>query len=210
MREVTKNMSSHENDSPSTGVMQVPLQNRDAVKKMEFEELAVPQMNNLYIYALHLTKNKEAAKDVLQETYLKAYRFWDKFEQGTNLRAWLCRIMRNSFINQYRKTKREPQTSEFNEAFHVVEDHDEHVPDIDMAPDYIPEGSFSDDVLDGLASLPKKYKVVVILTDIQGYSYEEVAKLIHCPVGTVRSRLHRGRMMLGEYLKDYAKENGIL
>ncbi len=167
-------------------------------------------MEVLYNYALRMTSNPDDAKDLLQETFLKAYRFWEKFEQGTNIRAWLFRIMKNTYINLYRKEVKEPDKVDYNE----IENYYNIIRDESSDPNDLQEKMFGqlldDDVSQALESLPEEFRTVVILCDIEGLTYEEIAEFLQIPVGTVRSRLHRGRKLLYTRLYDYAKERGII
>lgn len=167
-------------------------------------------MDVLYNYGLRMTGNSDDARDLLQETFLKAYRFWDKFEQGTNLRAWLFRIMKNTYINLYRKESKEPNKVDYDE----IEEYYNIVRDEASDPNDLQEKIFGqlldDDVSKALESLPEEFRTVVILCDIEGLAYEEIAEFLQIPVGTVRSRLHRGRKLLYTRLYDYAKERGMI
>jgi len=176
----------------------------------EFEQQALPHMDILYNYALRLTGSADDAHDLLQETYLKAYRFWDKFEQGTNLRAWLFRIMKNTYINIYRKEVKEPDTVDYDEIesyYNIIRD--ESSDDSDLQQKLFGQ-LLDDDVTKALETLPEEFRTVVILCDIEGLTYEEIAEFLQIPVGTVRSRLHRGRKLLYTRLYDYAKERGFV
>jgi len=184
----------------------------ESTKKLhkEFEQLTTPHMEVLYNYGLRLTGNPDDSSDLLQETFLKAYRFWDKFEQGTNIRAWLFRIMKNTYINQYRKDVKEPDKVEYDE----VEKYYDLIRDESSDSTDLQEKMFGqlldDDVSKALDSLPEEFRTVVILCDIEGLTYEEIAEFLQIPVGTVRSRLHRGRKILHTKLYDYAKDRGFL
>lgn len=176
----------------------------------EFEQQALPHMDILYNYALRLTGSADDAHDLLQETYLKAYRFWDKFEQGTNLRAWLFRIMKNTYINIYRKEVKEPDTVDYDEIesyYNIIRD--ESSDDSDLQQKLFGQ-LLDDDVSKALETLPEEFRTVVILCDIEGLTYEEIAEFLQIPVGTVRSRLHRGRKLLYTRLYNYAKERGFV
>jgi RNA polymerase sigma-70 factor, ECF subfamily len=179
-------------------------------KEKEFLEEAVPHMNFLYSFARHLTGNPDDADDLVQDTYLKAYKFWDKYEKGTNIRAWLFRIMKNSYINRYRKEVKEPNLVDFDEIQEFYTSLKEVTNDEQDLEAKIFGGILDDDVSKALDSLPPDFKTVVILCDIEGLSYEEIADFIDIPVGTVRSRLHRGRKMLQSQLFDYAKQKGYI
>ncbi|MFA6468264.1 MAG: sigma-70 family RNA polymerase sigma factor [Bacteroidota bacterium] len=176
----------------------------------EFEQQTLPHMEVLYNYALRMTGNKEDASDLLQETFLKAYRFWNKFEQGTNLRAWLFRIMKNTYINVYRKEVKEPDKVDYEEIegfYNLVRDRNSD--DNDLQKKMFGQ-LLDDDVSAALESLPEEFRTVVILCDIEGLAYEEIAEFLQIPVGTVRSRLHRGRKLLYVKLYDYAKQRGFI
>ncbi|MDI6778619.1 MAG: sigma-70 family RNA polymerase sigma factor [Bacteroidota bacterium] len=183
---------------------------KQTVKETEFLDEAIPYMDSLYSFARRLTGNPDDADDLLQDTYLKAYRFWDKYEKGTNIRAWLFRIMKNSFINRYRKETKEPETIDFDEIQDFYTKAKDTVDDNDDLGKKIFSGLLDDDVTRALDSLSPDFKTVVILCDIEGYTYEEIAEFIDTPIGTVRSRLHRGRKLLQSKLFKYAKEKGYL
>lgn len=177
-------------------------------RKIDFDEEAVPHMNILHGYALKITGNQLDADDLVQETFLRAFRFFDKFEKGTNCKAWLFRVMKNLFINKYRKNQREPGKVDYDE----IENYFDTIRSEKLDSTDLQEKVFSnlldDDVTRALNSLQDDFKTVVILCDLEGLSYEEIAEFIQCPIGTVRSRLHRGRKMLQQKLYDYAKEKG--
>lgn len=179
-----------------------------ARKRQEFEAEAMPHMQALYNFALRLCRDSEDAADLVQETFLKAFRFFDKFERGTNCKAWLFRILKNSYINRYRKTSKEPDVV----GYDVVEDFYETIRDPNIAASAPEEEVFSnamDDVVArAIEELPEEFRTVVILCDIEEFTYEEIADFVDCPIGTVRSRLHRARKMLASRLHDYARERG--
>jgi RNA polymerase sigma-70 factor, ECF subfamily len=177
----------------------------------DFEQTAIPQMDYLHGYALHLTRNRETAKDLMQDTYLKAYRFWNSYEQGTNIKAWLIQIMKNSYINLYRKKVREPRTIEYDEYqfphdVNQIEPLDFKKISVDTSYDEI----FEDEVAQSLKSLSHDFRTILLLCDIEDFTYEEIANIINCPIGTVRSRLHRGRKQLQNELFNYARANGYI
>ncbi|MDH3252952.1 MAG: sigma-70 family RNA polymerase sigma factor [Ignavibacteria bacterium] len=179
-------------------------------KQREFEREALPHMDLLYNYALRTTNNTADADDLVQDTYLKAYRFWDKYEKGTNIRAWLFRIMKNSYINRYRKEVKEPGKVDYDE----VKDFYNTIRDDSVDSNDLQESVFGnlldDDVANAIAELPEDFRTVVILCDIEGLPYEEIAQFVECPLGTVRSRLHRGRKLLRARLMEYAKKRGYV
>ena len=170
----------------------------------------MPHMDILYNYALRMTGSADDAKDLVQETFLKAFRFWDKYEKGTNIRAWLFRIMKNSYINRYRKETKEPDTVDYAEIQNFYNTIRSESSDQNDLQEKIFDGLLEDDVARAIESLPEDFRTVVILSDIEGLSYEEIAEFVDCPVGTVRSRLNRGSKMLRVNLFGYAKKNGYL
>ena len=177
-------------------------------KKIDFDLEAMPHMNLLHNYAYKMTFNQLDADDLLQETFLRAFRFFHKFERGTNCKAWLFRIMKNLFINRYRKNQKEPGKVDYGE----IENFFDTIRSEKMESSDLQQKVFSnlldDDVTKALNSLQDDFKTVVILCDLEGLSYEEIADFVQCPIGTVRSRLHRGRKMLQEKLYEYAKVRG--
>jgi RNA polymerase sigma-70 factor (ECF subfamily) len=175
-----------------------------------FTNETLPHRNALYNYALKISGNSDDAQDLVQETYYKAYRHFDKFQSGTNSKAWMFMILKNSFINDYRKSKREPYKLDYEQ----IQNFYENVKS-DRAQENNLDKDFYNDLLDdeltqAIDQLPVKMREVFLLCDLDGNSYEETAELVGCPVGTVRSRLHRARHMLQETLMDYAKEKGFL
>ncbi|MBI5474642.1 MAG: sigma-70 family RNA polymerase sigma factor [Ignavibacteriae bacterium] len=172
-------------------------------KEAEFLREALPHRNQLYGYAQRMTQNAEDAEDLIQETYLKAYKFWDHYETGTNIRAWMFRILRNSLINEYRKKSHQPETVNY-EAGRDKYSHDESVEPRDPKPDPFSH-LLGDEVENAIASLPHDFRTVAILCDIEGFSYRDIAKFTQCPIGTVRSRLHRARRLLHQSLREYAR-----
>jgi len=179
-------------------------------KRQEFAQIALPHMDHVYTAALYLTRNKEEAEELLQDTFLRAYRFWHQFALGTNCRAWLMTILHNGFKNRYREQHRDQPTVEF----------DEDVYDQDSAggaerprsnPEEIVLSHHLDDEIEhALRRLPVEFLEVVVLVDVQELTYEEAAAALSCPIGTVRSRLSRGRRMLEESLREYAEERGVV
>jgi RNA polymerase sigma-70 factor (ECF subfamily) len=175
-------------------------------KREEFAQWALPHMDQVYTASLYLTRNRDEADDLLQETYLRAYRFWHQFTPGTNCKAWLMTILHNNFKNRYRDRYREQQAVEFDEALH------EPAEAAGAAPND-PETLVLSQILDGevesaLKRLPLEFLEAVVLVDVQELTYEEAAAVFGCPIGTIRSRLSRGRRMLQVALRDYAKERG--
>jgi RNA polymerase sigma-70 factor (ECF subfamily) len=179
--------------------------------RREFESLALPHLDGLYAAALRLTKNPRDAEDLVQDAVLRAFRFFDKFERGTNIKAWLYKILTNTFINRYRRSTKERN---------IVEDERDSVQDRLLSRDAAdaaenPERAYldrmlSDDVLKALDSVPVDFRLAVILADLQDFSYKEIADILDVPVGTVMSRLFRGRRILQKQLAEYAVASGVL
>jgi len=183
---------------------------RESTMRKRFQETMIPHMDLLFNYANYLTGDREEAGDLLQETFLKAYRFFDKFEAGTNARAWLYRIMRNTFINDYRRLKRAPNLVEYDEQItpnYLAQQDPRRSTDL---RERIDANSFEDEIALAISGLPEKYKSVIVLRDVEDLPYEEIADALRIPVGTVRSRLHRGRAILFEKLTDYARSKGYV
>jgi RNA polymerase sigma-70 factor, ECF subfamily len=184
----------------------------DAALRDRFERDVMPLLPSLYGAAMRLTRNPTDAEDLVQETYLRAFRGFAGFKEGTNLKAWLYRILTNSFINTYRKKQREPQTvsgpEDIDEWYlydrlggrHVEVSAENEV--LDQIPD--------EDVKSALESLPENFRLAVLLADVEGFSYKEIAEIMDVPIGTVMSRLHRGRKALEKALWDTAKERGLV
>jgi RNA polymerase sigma factor (sigma-70 family) len=180
----------------------------DAERQHIFNDEFMPHINAMYNFAYRLTLDADDAKDLLQDTYLKAYRFIDSFQQGTNAKAWLFRILKNSFINDYRKKSKEPSKVDYQEveSYYNSEEVDRQItPDlrVEALKDMI-----GDEISNALNALDVDFRTVIILCDLEGFKYEEMAKILDIPIGTVRSRLHRARNLLKEKLSEYAKEMG--
>jgi RNA polymerase sigma-70 factor (ECF subfamily) len=181
--------------------------------RTEFEREALPHLDALYGTAMRLTRNPRDAEDLVQDALLRAYRFWGQFEQGTNCKAWLFKILTNTFINRYHKARRDQELAlqvaaedDVNESVVSQEAH-ERSRDPEGA---IVRGMLSDDVLEALESLPTDFRLAVVLCDLQELSYKEIAEVMDCPVGTVMSRLFRGRRLLQKQLRQYAISEGVL
>lgn len=181
-----------------------------SAKQIEFEQEALPHADLLYNYALRMTNNQADADDLVQESFLKAYRFWDKYEKGTNIRAWLFRIMKNSYINRYRRESKAPDTVDYDEIQNFYDSIREEAADAHDLQSSVFNNLLDDDVATAVANLPEDFRTVVILCDIEGLTYEEIAEFVAIPLGTVRSRLHRGRNLLRVRLTKYAKNRGYV
>ncbi len=179
-----------------------------------FADDAMPLMSSLYSAALRMTRNAADAEDLVQETYLKAYRAYERFEAGTNLKAWMYRILTNSYINDYRKKQRRPDESDIDD-----------VEDLYLyrrigglagstlgrsAEDELMELFGDAEVKEALEDLPEHYRLPVLLADVEGFSYKEIAEILDVPIGTVMSRLHRGRKQLQKLLYAFAEANRLL
>ncbi len=190
-------------------MLEFPPSNRT---KQEFEALALAHLDSLYASALRLTKNERDAEDLVQDTCMRAYRFFDKFERGTNIKAWLFRILTNTFINRYRRKVKERTATEGHEqeAVQALFFSQEATDQASNPERFLFDRLLSDDVLRAIDSLPIDFRMVVILADLQEFSYKEIADILACPVGTVMSRLFRGRKLLQKMLRDYAAGLGVV
>lgn len=177
---------------------------------IDFEKEAIPHMDSLYNYALRLTRDSDEANDLVQETYMRAFRFFDKFEKGTNCKAWLFRILKNTYINIYRKQTKEPDKVDYEDVENFYENIKASNTDDSHLEKDIYDNLLDDELTSAISSLPEDFRTVIILCDIEGLSYEEIADFIDRPVGTVRSRLHRARKMLFTKLYDYANSKGYV
>ena len=178
-------------------------------RRKRFEADALQYMNQLYSAALRYTKNPSDAQDLVQDTFAKAYVSFHQFEPGTNLKAWLYRILTTTFINNYRKDQRRPQISAGEVEDWQIADASSHTSDLGKsAEDEVLENIADKDIKDALSAMPEEFRMAVYLSDVEGFTYKEIAEITGVPTGTVMSRLHRGRKLLRASLATYAKDRG--
>lgn len=183
-------------------------------RKEEFEEVALPHLDALFNLALSLTRNRKDAEDLVQEAFMRAYRFFDSYQSGTHIKAWLFRILRNTFINRYRARKIRPEEVDFGKIDSTYEQLIDQSFIAHQTPPS-PEAALMDSVLDGeiqqaIDRLPEEYRTVVLLALMEEMSYKEISSALSIPLGTVMSRLHRGRKLLQADLLEFATRKGIL
>ncbi len=187
-------------------------QERKKELRAEFERVALPQLSHLYTSAFYLAKDRAEAEDLVQETYLRAFRFFSKFQPGTNCRAWLLSILRNLFINRYQQKKREAERVDWEKIDQVYESIIEQGEraESDNPETLLISQLMDEEVEEALKKLSEEYRTALVLVDIEELSYEEAAKVMKCAIGTIRSRVSRGRRMLQVELRDYALKRGLI
>lgn len=178
-------------------------------RKQRFAEKAMPHMNAMYAVALRMTHNEKEAEDLVQDAMLRAFRFFDRFQEGTNLKAWMMKVMTNVFLNKLKKESRRPSTVEFEAVEELIGEAQDDAAGLSSADADLKE-HLDEAVAAALDELPTEYRLPVLLSAIDGLSYREIAQSMHCPVGTVMSRLYRGRRMLERRLMSYAIDRGLV
>lgn len=177
-------------------------------KVQVFNNEFLPHINSMYNFGYRLTLDEDDAKDLVQDTYLKAYRFIESFQKGTNAKAWLFRILKNSFINDYRKKSKEPSKVDYQEveSYYNSDEVDRQIT-TDLRVESL-QDMIGDEISNALNALDVDFRTVIILCDLEGFKYDEMAKILDIPIGTVRSRLHRARNLLKDKLSEYATKMG--
>lgn len=185
------------------------LKQSEIKKQTDFNEEMLPHLDALYNFALRLAAEPNDAEDLVQDTIVKAYRFFSSYEKGTNAKAWLFRILKNSYINNYRKQSKRPSEVDFDDVSSFYESiRAERTETSDLEEKMFSE-LIDDDLTRALNRLPEDFRTVVLLCDVEGFTYEEIANMLDVPIGTIRSRLHRGRNLLKVELMEYARKRGF-
>lgn len=186
------------------------LTDEEKKKQEDFNAEIIPHLDATYNYALRLTTDPNDAEDLLQDSIVKAFRFFSSFQKGTNARAWLYRIVKNSYINNYRKASRQPQKVDYDEVATYYENIRSEQSDTTDLQAQLYRSEYDDEFKQALDDLPEDFRTPLLLCDVEDFTYEEIANMLDVPIGTVRSRLHRGRNLLKEKISDIAKNRGYL
>ncbi|CAN5188326.1 sigma-70 family RNA polymerase sigma factor [soil metagenome] len=186
------------------------LTKKEIRKQADFNEEIIPHLDALYNFGLRLTSDPNDAEDLVQDTIVKAYRFFSSYEKGTNAKAWLFRILKNSYINNYRKKSKKPQEVDYDEVATFYETIRAERTNTSDLEDTMYRNLIDDDITNALDQIPEDFRTVVLLCDVEDFTYEEIANMLDVPIGTIRSRLHRGRNLLKAQLLDYADNRGYI
>lgn len=186
------------------------LTKKEIRKQSDFNEEIIPHLDALYNFGLRLTTDPNDAEDLVQDTIVKAYRFFSSYEKGTNAKAWLFRILKNSYINNYRRKSKKPQQVDYDEVATFYETIRAERTDTSDLEDTMYRELIDDDITNALDQIPEDFRTVVLLCDVEDFTYEEIANMLDVPIGTIRSRLHRGRNLLKAQLLDYAEDRGYV
>lgn len=184
------------------------LTKKELKKQEDFNEEIIPHLDALYNFGLRLTSDPNDAEDLVQDTIVKAFRFFSSYEKGTNAKAWLFRILKNSYINNYRKKSKKPQQVDYDEVSTFYETIRAERTDTSDLEDKMFRELIDDELSNALDNIPEDFRTVVLLCDVEDFTYEEIANMLDVPIGTIRSRLHRGRNLLKAELMDYASKRG--
>lgn len=208
----TTNATVHPTPRPPGPGTALRPEDQQHLRGWNFENAAMPFVDSLYNTAYRMTRNAEDAEDLVQEAYLKAYKYYDKFTEGTNFKAWLFKILKNTFINAYRKKQLAPPESDFADIEESFESllREDVTGKIKSPEQELLDGVLDEDIQRSLDSLPDDFRMVVLLADIEGFAYKEIAEILEVPVGTVMSRLYRGRRLLEASMLKYARDHGYL
>lgn len=184
------------------------LTKKEEKKQKDFHEEIIPHLDALYNFGLRLTSDPNDAEDLVQDTIVKAYRFFSSYEKGTNAKAWLFRILKNSYINNYRKKSKKPQEVDYDEVATFYETIRAERTETSDLEDKMFRELIDDELSNALDNIPEDFRTVVLLCDVEDFTYEEIANMLDVPIGTIRSRLHRGRNLLKAELLEYAAKRG--